>query len=305
MEQFITPALVESFRAHLVREERSGHTVEKYLRDLRGYVGFLVAQKADAEATREYKEHLQGQSYALSTINSVLASLNAFFKFAKWTDCGTKRVRTQPSPFASEDRSLSLTDYEKLLAAARVPRHRLIVETIAGTGIRVSELAYITVEAARDGKAQVTCKNKTREILVDSALQTKLLNYAREVGVTSGPIFLNREGEPVARQTVWAMLKRLAERAKVAASKVFPHNLRKLFAKSYYAETKDVVTLAALLGHGSMETTRIYLKTPCEAQRSIIDRLGLVREETKPEPRRHRRRGRGKRAKKNKLTLYS
>ncbi len=298
MEQFITPALVESFRAHLVREEYSRHTVEKYLRDLRGYAGFLGTQNADSEATRCYKERLQSQSYALSSINSVLASLNAFFKFVKWTDCGTKLLKTQPSPFAPEDRSLSLTDYEKLLAAARVPRHRLMVETIAGTGIRISELAYITVEAARDGKAQVTCKNKTREILIDSALQTKLLSYAEEIGVTSGPIFLNREGEPVARQTVWAMLKRLAQRAKVAASKVFPHNLRKLFAKSYYAETKDVVTLAALLGHGSMETTRIYLKTPCEAQRGIIERLGLVRAEVKSEPRRHKSRRRGKRAKK-------
>ncbi len=298
MEQIITPALVEGFRAHLVREERSGHTVEKYLRDLRDYAGYLGARNAGAEATRGYKEHLQSQSYATGTVNSVLASLNAFFKFAGWSDCKTKRVRTQPSPFAPEDRDLSRPDYDALLGAARRGRHRLIVETIAGTGIRVSELAYITVEAARNGKAQVTCKNKTREILIDSALRTKLLDYAEEIGITSGPIFLNRKGKPVARQTVWAMLKRLARRARVAASKVFPHNLRKLFAKSYYAETKDVVTLAAILGHGSMETTRIYLKTPCEAQRGIIDRLGLVRAETKPEPRRHRRRGKGKRAKK-------
>ena len=173
-----------------------------------------------------------------------------------------------------------------------------MVETIAGTGIRISELAYITVEAARNGKAQVTCKNKTREILIDSKLRTKLLSYAEEIGVTSGPIFLNREGEPVARQTVWAMLKRLAGRAKVAASKVFPHNFRKFFAKTYYAATKDVVTLAALLGHGSMETTRIYLKIPCEAQRGIIERLGIVRAEPKPEPRRHKSRRRGKRTKK-------
>ncbi len=293
IQRKITKKLMSLFYLHLISEERSRHTIERYLHDVKCYALYLGEGVASAEGTRGYKERLCAQGYAAGSVNTILASLNAFFKFAGWTDCRTKRVRSQPSPFAPEDRSLTRAEYDALTAAAR-PRHRLIIETIGGTGIRVSELAYITVEAAREGRARVRCKNKTREILIPGQLRKKLLKFAGEQGIVSGPVFLGRDGGPIGRRSVWAMMKRTARRAGVAPGKVFPHNLRKLFARSYYGRTRDVAALAAILGHGSMETTRIYLKAPCEEQRCIIEGLGLAGRPEPPGPPRRKKRKKGK-----------
>lgn len=274
-ERIITPEKIGEFAAYLVREERSGATVEKYIRDVRAYAAYLSGREAGAEETRDYKRALQEAGYAPGSINSMLASVNAFFRFAGWEGCRTRRVRTQKSPFCPEEKELSKNDYLALLRTAS-DRHALMMETMGSTGIRVSELRFFTVESVSAGEVRVTCKNKTRVVFVPRQLRRLLLDYARSEHIVSGPIFLGRDGAPIDRRSVWAAMKRIAEKAGIAASKVFPHNLRKLFARLFYASARDVVKLADVLGHGSVETTRIYLKTSGVEHRNIVEGLKLV-----------------------------
>jgi len=151
-----------------------------------------------------------------------------------------------------------------------------VIQTICGTGIRVSELQYFTVEAVRYGQVTVDCKNKTRTILVPGKLRNILLNYAKRHGITAGTIFVTRSGKPLNRSNIWAAMKRLCETAGVKASKVFPHNLRKLFARTFYGIEKDIAKLADILGHSSINTTRIYIMTTSAEHRRQIEQLGLV-----------------------------
>ena len=276
MKRLITPALVESFRAHLVREERSEYTVEKYLRDARGYAAFLEGREASGERTREYKERLTKEGYAAGSVNSMLASLNALFRFLGWSDCGTKRIRTQKRAFCPEERELTRDEYFRLLSKAGTGRLRLVLETIGSTGIRVSELRFFTVEAVARGEAAVSCKSKTRSVFIPAKLKKMLLKYAKANRIVSGPIFLGKNGQPLSRGSIWAAMKRLAKRAGVALTKVFPHNLRKLFARTFYALDRDIGKLADLLGHSSIDTTRIYIMTTGAEHRRAIDRLNLI-----------------------------
>lgn len=275
-KRWITPALVADFERRLIYEERSAATREKYLRDVRRYAAFLAGREAGAEATRDFKEDLRARGYAPGSINSMLASLNALFKFAGWTDCAARRVRTQKAAYCPEERELTRAEYYRLLRAAKSDRARLLMETIGSTGIRVSELRFFTVEAVRAGAVTVTCKNKTRTVFLPRQLRQMLASYAKERGIVSGPVFLGRDGRPVDRRSVWAVMKRVAARAGVALTKVFPHNLRKLFARLFYAAAHDVVKLADVLGHSSIDTTRIYLMTSGAEHRALMENLGLV-----------------------------
>lgn len=274
-KKFITAQVLREFERYLISEERSDATRENYLRGVRAYAAFLGGGEADAEQTRRFKEHLERQNYARSSINTMLASLFAFFKFMGWTDCGTKRLRTQKTAFAAEERILTKAEYERL---ARVGgrRDRLIVQTVGSTGIRVSELSYFTVEAVKKGIVEVYCKAKTRQILIQGKLKRELLRYAKRKGIKTGAIFLSRSGKPLSRGSIWALLKRLAKMAGVAASKVFPHNLRKLFARVFYAVSRDIAKLADVLGHSSIETTRLYIMDTGEEHRRALERMRLL-----------------------------
>ncbi len=298
--RLITPEVIEGFEASLAARERSEHTIAKYLHDVRAYCAFLEGREVTAETTCGFKQELIARHYAPSSINTMLASLFAFFRFKKWTDCETQRLVIQRDAYCPEDRELTRSDYEALLDAAR-GRDRLILAAICSTGIRVSELAYFTLEAVKEREILVTCKRKTRRIMVPDDVGRELERYAEKAGIASGVIFRGRRGKPLSRGRVWAIMKAAAVRARVRAAKAFPHNLRKLFARTFYDANHDVVKLADVLGHSSIETTRIYTKSSGAEHRRLVNALGLAPRFDAPaakKPSRAKKRGRGKRAKK-------
>lgn len=265
------------FREYLIREEKSMATVEKYLRDARAFVAFAQGQIITKELTVSYKKSLEEGGFAIRSINSMLASLNSILGFLGLMDCKVKTLRCQRQTYCAEEKELSKEEYMRLLEASKKQvQLNLVMQTICGTGIRVSELKYFTVEAMRYGEVSVRCKSKTRTILVPGKLKKLLLNYAKKKGITAGPIFVSCNGKPLDRSNIWAQMKRLCETARVASSKVFPHNLRKLFARTFYRIEKDIAKLADILGHGNIETTRIYIMTTGIEHRRKIEQLGLV-----------------------------
>ena len=266
-----------SFREHLIREEKSGATVEKYLRDVRYFLTFVQGREVSKDVTVQYKQHLQEQNYAVRSVNSMLASLNCFLDFLGWADCKVRNLRQQRQTYCPEEKELTKGEYLRLLEASKSKSQlNLILQTICGTGIRVSELKYFTVEAVRLGEISVRCKNKTRTILVPGKLKKLLLAHAKKRGITAGPVFITKSGKPLDRSNIWARMKGLCKAAGVNPSKVFPHNLRKLFARTFYAIEKDIAKLADILGHGSIDTTRIYIMTTGTEHRRKIERLGLI-----------------------------
>ena len=268
---------LEEFQNDLLREEKSGATVDKYLRDVGNFFLFANGQPVDKTLTVAYKQHLQERGYAVRSVNSMLASINSLLDFLGWSDCKVKNLRCQRQTYCAEEKELTKAEYLRLLEAARrQPRLKLILQTICGTGIRVSELRYFTVEAVRGGEISVRCKSKTRTVLIPGKLKTLLLKYARKHHIRAGAIFVTRSGRPLDRSNIWAQMKRLCAAAKVNPSKVFPHNLRKLFARTFYNIEKDIAKLADILGHGSIETTRIYIMSTGTEHRRKIERLGLV-----------------------------
>ena len=305
-EKIITSEVISGFEAHLVSKERSGHTIAKYLHDVRAYAGFLGGREVSSETTCGFKQELIAKEYAPGSINTMLASLFAFFKFMGWTDCGTQRMLIQRDAYCPEDKELTREDYEALLGAAR-ERDRLIMETVCSTGIRVSELRFFTLEAVKSREVVVTCKRKIRHIMVPDDTALELERYAEKSGITSGVIFRGRNGKPLDRLRVWAVVKLAAVRAKVKAAKAFPHNLRKLFARTFYDANHDAVKLADVLGHSSIETTRIYTRSSGAEHRKLVNALGLVPHRFEPpakqKPLRTHRGRRGKRAKKINATL--
>lgn len=275
----LTAEQITAFEGHLRGEERSGGTVEKYLRDVRRFAAWLDGRPVTKDMAVGWKEHLLAERYAPVTINSMLAALNALFRFAGWEDCRVKFLKLQRRMFREQSRELTRREYERLLETARAlgrERLALLMETIGGTGIRVSEVRYITVEAARQGRAEISLKGKIRTILLPSRLCRKLLKYAKEQKTASGEIFLTRSGKSLSRRQIWAEMKQLCTQAGVEPGKVFPHNLRHLFATAFYRACKDIAKLANVLGHSSIETTRIYLLTTCSEHVKQLDRLGLV-----------------------------
>lgn len=276
-ERFLSEKELAAFHAGLVREEKSSATVEKYLRDARAFLLFAKGKAITKELVMSYKKQLIEKNYAVRSINSMLASLNSLLMFLDWQDCKVNCIRQQKQIYCPEEKELTKAEYLRLLAAAKKkPQLRLVMETICSTGIRVSELQFFTVEAVREGEVTVSCKAKSRVILLPGKLKKRLLRYAREKSIKSGAIFVTKSGKPLNRSNIWAQMKKLCEQAMVSKRKVFPHNLRKLFARTFYGLEKDIAKLADILGHSSIDTTRIYIMTTGSEHRRKIERLGLV-----------------------------
>lgn len=273
----ITEEAIQAFRQYLIRDEKSAVTVEKYLRDVRAFQAFIGETPVEKELVIHYKNHLLEESYAVRSINSMLASVNSFLIFMDWPDCKVKSLKVQRQVYCAEEKELTKAEYERLLkATGKNEQLRLVMETICSTGIRVSELKYFTAEAVRRGEVIVRCKAKTRTILLPGKLRRLLLDYAGKQKIRSGVIFLTGRGKPLDRKAIWAQMKRLCKAAGVKPGKVFPHNLRKLFARTFYGIEKDIAKLADILGHSSVDTTRIYIMTSGTEHRQKLERLGLV-----------------------------
>ena len=278
MEQrVLNEQLIREFRGYLLQEEKSEATIEKYIRDVRAFRGFASEQTVAKELVRGWKQALLDKGYAVRSVNSMLASLNSLFGFLGWEDCRVRSLRTQRQIYCPEEKELTRAEYLRLLeAAGDRPQLRLVMETICGTGIRVSELKYFTVEAVRAAQIEIRCKGKIRTILIPGRLRKLLLNYAGKNRIRNGSIFIGKDGKPLSRSCIWGRMKRLCGTAKVSARKVFPHNLRKLFARAFYSIEKDIAKLADVLGHSSINTTRIYIMTTGLEHRRQLERLGLV-----------------------------
>ncbi len=259
--------------------DRSPGTIEKYLHDASDFALWLGQRELTRETAVQWREFLLQQNYAPVTINSMLSAVNSLFKFLGRGDCRIRFLRVQRRAFREQSRELTRAEYQKLLdTAAEQGQERLglLMETICATGIRVSEVQYITVEAARRGRAEISLKGKIRTILLPSKLCRKLLKYAWKQKTASGEIFLTRSGKPVSRRQIWREMKALCEKTGVESSKVFPHNLRHLFATLFYKACRDIVKLADILGHSSINTTRIYLMTTGAEHARQLEKLGLV-----------------------------
>ena len=316
--KLITQAMIEEFRAHLLGEEKSANTVEKYLRDVRAFAAYVAARaedmesacNAEGEPTAEsaenaegepiadnantadtangeltkaaviaYKRQLLARGYAVRSVNSVLAGLNSLFTFLGRHDCRVKTLKLQREIFCPEERELTKAEYARLCRAAQRRKNErldLILQTICGTGIRVSELPFITAEAARSGEAVVSLKGKSRTVFLVRPLQKKLLRYLERRKIRSGAIFLTRTGRPIDRTHIWREMKSLCAEAGVNPKKVFPHNLRHLFARIFYGIEKDIVKLADILGHSSIETTRIYIVSTGTEHRRRMESMRLI-----------------------------
>lgn len=268
---------VTRFRNYLIQEEKSAATLEKYVRDVRAFFYFTGKQEITKDMVMQYKKQLQERSYAVRSINSMLASINSFFDFQGWEDCKVKSLRVQREVYQKEEKELTKAEYNRLLEAAKGKwQLELILMSICSTGIRVSELRHFTVEEVSHGEIHVNCKGKNRIILIPKKLKKRLMDYAKARHISSGQIFLNKLGRPLNRSSIWAQMKALCKTAHVNPSKVFPHNLRKLFARTFYSIEKDIAKLADVLGHSSIGTTRIYIMTTAKEHRRQIETMGLV-----------------------------
>ena len=270
--------MLDGFMTYLYENERSSATIEKYMRDVKRFVSCLDRKAVDKSAVLEYKASLS-KSYAIRSANSMLASVNAFLRFLGWHELCVKQFKVQNDAYCSKERELSKADYNALVRAAeRLNNKRLslVVQTICASGIRVSELRFITAEAVRRGEALVSCKGKTRKVFIVKELQRKLIKYMREQGTESGAIFVTKRGKPLDRSNIWRQMKGLCKEAGVSARKVFPHNLRHLFARTFYGIEKDIARLADILGHSSVNTTRIYTVSSGTEHQRRMENMHLI-----------------------------
>ena len=275
----ITNELIENFKIDLIEEEKAQATIEKYIRDILAFVKWLSGRTVEKQTVLEYKQTLI-EKYAPASVNSVLSSLNRFFAFAQWFNCKVKSIKIQKQVFAKQERELTKAEYDRLLAAALHKDNKrlyLLMQTICSTGIRVSELKFITVEAVKVQKAIINLKGKTRSVFLPDMLCKMLLRYIKEEKIKSGSVFVSKNGRPLDRCNIYHDMKKLCESANVDRNKVFPHNLRHLFARTYYSLEKDISRLADILGHSSVNTTRIYTMETGEIHRKQIQKLGLLR----------------------------
>ncbi|SHJ28700.1 tyrosine-type recombinase/integrase [Hespellia stercorisuis] len=274
---------LEEYKKWLLEDEKSENTIEKYARDIRMFLDYLKEEYEDGEAVTKqhlikFKEKLEG-SYAISSANSMLVAVNVFLKYLGLECLRVKLFKVQKQVFSEESRELSKTDYMKLMEAAKLlhkNRLCLVMETICSTGIRISELEYITVGAAKIGRAEISCKGKKRIIFIPKKLCKKLIVYTRDNEIDTGIIFRTKTGRPLDRSNIWREMKKLCTDACVEATKVFPHNFRHLFARTYYKIKKNIVHLADILGHSNINTTRIYTVSSGTEHMREIEELGLI-----------------------------
>ncbi len=270
---------IVSFKENLKLEEKSKATIEKYFRDVMAFKSFLNDNVVSKEKVILYKEKLTSEGYAIRSINSVIAALNCFFNFMNWYDVKIKALKLQRQIYCSEEKELTKAEYMRLVNTAKKQgndRLYLVLQTICGTGIRVSELEYITVESVKKGETNVSLKGKTRTIFIVRELRNKLLKYCKEKGIKTGAVFVTRTGNPISRTNIWKEMKKLCDVADVNPNKVFPHNLRHLFARVFYNIEKDIAKLADVLGHSSINTTRIYIITTGSEHRRRMEKMNLI-----------------------------
>ena len=277
--RIITESIIEKFKTYLQNEEKSTNTIEKYIRDVRTFADYVNNLDVTKEMVIAYKNKLVSDNYAVRSINSMIASLNSLFVFVGWNDLKVKSIKLQRQIYCPEEKELTKAEYLRLVNTAKQKgneRLNLLIQTICGTGIRVSELQYITVEAVKCGEAVVSLKGKTRSVFIVRELKKKLLRYAAEQEIKSGAIFITRSGKPMSRTNIWREMKNLCEQANVNPDKVFPHNLRHLFARTFYGIEKDIAKLADILGHSSINTTRIYIITTGNEHRQRMESMRLI-----------------------------
>jgi site-specific recombinase XerD len=270
--------MMGEFEKYLREEERSSATIEKYLRDVRSFAAFVGDAEISKNTVLNYKSKLL-ETYAISSANSMIAAINCFFRFYGWYELCVKQFKMQRNAFCSEERELTRDEYLRLIETANSKnnlRLSLIIQTICSTGIRVSELQYITVEAVNRGEAVVNCKGKTRRIFIISGLKKRLLQYIKDKKISSGTVFITKGGRAISRNNVWKEMKSLCDQANVSRRKVFPHNLRHLFARTFYGIEKDIAKLADILGHSSIDTTRIYIVTTGAEHRKKMENMKLI-----------------------------
>lgn len=277
--QILTSEAIDRYKKYLREEEKSENTIEKYLRDVRAFAVYLNGVEVTKGTVIAYKGKLLSENYTVRSVNSMLASLNSLFVFLGWEDCKVKSIKFQRQIYCPEEKELTKAEYMRLVRTAKQKgneRLNLILQTICGTGIRVSELQYITVEALKNGKAVVSLKGKTRSVFIVKELRKKLLRYAAEQKILSGAIFITRTGKPISRTNIWREMKGLCKQAGVNPSKGFPHNLRHLFARVFYGIEKDIAKLADILGHSSINTTRIYIISTGNEHRRRMENMRLI-----------------------------
>lgn len=277
--QKVTNEIIKNFEDYLYEEERSENTIEKYMRDIRTFYDYAGDKELNKADVLEYKKKLCDK-YAPSSVNSILSSLNALFMFMRWYELKVKTLKIQRRIFADKAKELTKEEYNRLLTAAKCKNNErlyFLIQTVASTGLRVSEIKYVTVEAIKNGQATINCKGKIRQIFLPKELCKMLKDYTRKRKIREGAIFITRTGKPLDRHAIWKMLKGLCKSAGVSKEKVFPHNLRHLFARAFYSVRKDIVRLADILGHSGIETTRIYTMESGEIHRRQIEKLGLLR----------------------------
>lgn len=276
--RILTQEIITQFEIYLKNEEKSKNTIEKYIRDVRAFAEFSGGKVITKETVIAYKEHLKA-NYKIISVNSMLASLNGLFSFLGWYELKIKAIKLQQQIYCPEEKELTKAEYMRLVNTAKQngnERLNLILQTICSTGIRVSELQFITVEAVKYGEATVSLKGKTRSVFIVKELKKKLLSFAQKQNIKSGMIFVTRTGKAISRTNIWREMKALCKEANVNPQKVFPHNLRHLFARTFYGIEKDIAKLADILGHSSINTTRIYIISTGTEHRRRMENMRLI-----------------------------
>jgi len=279
MKKVITDKLLKRFKAHLYEEEKAAATIQKYMMDINKLMQFAAGREINKVMMIAYKEHLIEMKYEAASINSFLAAANSFFEYIEWYGLRVKPLKIQKQAFSADEKDLTKIEYKQLVKTARRKgknRLAMIITAICCTGIRVSELSYLTVESVKKGVIEVNNKGKRRKVLLPQKLRKSLLLYIADEKINRGAVFCAASGNPVDRSNIWREMKALCKEANVNEEKVFPHNLRHLFAKEFYAIKKDIAKLADLLGHSKIETTRIYVRTSKQEYIKQLNEMNLV-----------------------------